>query len=361
MDRRKKSYLMSRMMLVLICCLTLLLGTTGCLQDYVPRLFQERELDEEQLAGEADALQEKTEPKELPAGVLSFKVYYVEGKNRYLVPVTVLKPWTEGIARASLEQLIKGPTPAEEMRFSLSSPLPPKTEILGINIRAGLCRVDFSPDFLEYDPGTERQVLGSIIHTLLQFDTVNEVEIVVEGATVETFPGGASGRGTFDRSYSLNLEVAEGVERRTDDLQQYRLFFCTLLGEDRIFYVPVTRVLAGEEEDVEIAMQELLKGPRRGSGLFSDLPEETILKNYNLRGGVLEVNLSQELMDYQGGLSGEENILNQLLLTLTDLPGVERVQILVEGEETVLQHGTSLKGPLAPPMLLNQLDYNQLD
>ncbi len=347
---RGKKYLL----IMLLCCFVILISTTGCLQDFVPQLFREQEEEEDIVAGDEEIRNEEIGQEEIPEGVLSFKVYFMEGKNHYLLPITILKPWTEGVARAALEKLVKGPSPAEEMRFGISTPLPPRTKIVGINIREGLCRVDFSKDFLDYDPGLEREVLGSVIYTLLQFNTVNEVEIVVEGSPVEVFPGGTPGKGTFDQRYSLNLEVGEGVEDLADG-KQHRLFFCALLGDNHIFYVPVTRVLAGGEEQIETTITELFKGPRSGSGLFSDLPADTKLKNFSLQGGILEVDFSADLLNYQGGRIGEANIKNQLVLTLTALPGVERVQILVEGEQIILPQGTSFRASLTPPLLVNQL------
>ena len=348
---------------LLVFCLSVLLFTTGCLQDFLPQLFGERKPDETRITGEREqngqretnGQQEIVEGKEIPAGVRRYQVYFMKEKNRYLLPVTVLQPWTEGIARSALEKLIKGPAPAAAMRFGISSPLPPQTAIRGINIRDGLCRVDFSRDFLDYDPGMEREVLGSVIHTLLQFNTVDEVEIVVEGSPVEIFPGGTPGKGTFDRHFSLNPEAAEGV----DDLaaaQQLRLYFCTLLGEDRIFYVPLTRVVPDGEELLQATVRELLMGPQAGSGLFSEIPPGTEIKNLSLQGGIAMVDFSRELLNYQGGKSGEMNIKNQLLLTLSALPGVERVQVLVEGQALTLPYGTSFIAPLPPPVLINQLD-----
>ena len=352
MDRGKKN-----LIIMLFCCFIVLLGMTGCLQEFVPQLFQEQENDADVglTDGDEEMWGEEAEAEKLPAGVLRLQVYFMEGNKHYLVPITILKPWSEGVARAALEKLIQGPTPAEEMHFGISTPLPPQTEIVGINIRGGLCRVDFSSEFLDYDPGLEREVLGGVIHTLLQFETVNEVEIVVEGSPVEAFPGGTTGEGTFDKYYSLNLEVAEDLGDIAGG-EQYRLFFCALLGGNKIFYVPVTRVLDGGKDPVEATVAELFKGPRTGSGLFSDLPADTTLKNFSLQGGDLVVNFSSELLNYQGGISGEENIKNQLVLTLTALPGVERVQILVEGEAIILPMGTSFRHPLTSPLLFNQLD-----
>lgn len=343
-------------LLFCLCCIAFLLTLSGCLQNYVPQIFREKEQEKNNVAPEeaSPPPQQETVKEELPPGVLRYQVYLMEEKNHNLLPVTILQPWTEGVARAAMEKLIKGPTPAEEMRYGISSPLPPQTSILGINIREGLCRVDFSRAFLDYDPGMERQVLTSVIYTLLQFNTVNEVEIVVEGSPVEIFPGGTPGRGTFDLQHGLNLELAADVEDLSA-AQQLRLYFCTLLGDSSIFYVPVTRVVTAGNELVQAVLEELFKGPRPGSKLFSDLPVGTKLQSFSLQGGILMVNLSQELLQYQGGRSGEENIINQLVLTLTAIPGVERVQILVEGETPLLPYGTSLGGPLAPPLFYNQL------
>jgi len=294
------------------------------------------------------------EQENLPEGVLYLKVYFLEGRGHYLLPITFAFPWTEGVARASLEKLIEGPTPAQEMRFGLRSPVPPTTKILGLTIRDGLAKLDLSRSFLSYDPGEERQVLNSLIFTLLQFPTIKEVEILVEGEVPEFFPGGTPGKGPFDRDRGLNLEVGED----TGDLENTRkvtLYFCTVLGENHIFYVPVTRLVSGSRDIFKAAVEELLKGPRPGGFLFSELPEGTKLRSLTLQEGTLIVDLSRELINYKGGLRGEKNIFSQLVLTLTDIEEVERVQVLVEGEKTVLPYGTSFQEPLLRPLLVNHL------
>ena len=184
--------------------------------------------------GRTDQEDIRQHQEELPEGILYLQVYYVDGKDNYLVPVTVPVPWTQGVARAALEKLIEGPTPAQEMRYGLSSPLPPTTKILGLTIRDGLAKVDLSEDIMSYDPGDERNVLNSIIFTLLQFPSVNEVQIMVEGFPPETFPGGTSGKGTFGWERGLNLEVADEVIE-IDKTQPVMLYYCAVLGENRIF------------------------------------------------------------------------------------------------------------------------------
>lgn len=320
---------------------------TGCLSRILPGIIKEEE--PQAIPSEEQSGEKLGQQIEIPEGMLPLGVYFPEVRGNYLVPVTVLIPWTEGVAKAALGKLIEGPTPAQEMRFGLISVLPPTTKVHGITIRDGTAVIDFDSSFLEYDPGLERLVLGSIIFTFLQFPTVDEVEILVEGVKQEKFPGGTRCEGNFSRDFGLNLEIAEEVTdfQPTTPVQ---LYFCTLLGEEQIFYLPVTRVAAGKKEIVDVTINELLKGPKRGSGLFSDIPPGTQLKGYLIKEEILAVDFSQEILNYKGGLTGEENLLHQLLFTLTAIPGIEKVQILVEGKQAEFISGMD---PLLPSLLIN--------
>ena len=326
----------------------------GCLQDYLPRLLQQKEEPKIVVPGKEEAEQFEEETEKIPEGVLCLQVYFLEERGNRLLPITVTLPWTEGVGRAALEKLIEGPSPAQEMRYGISSPLPPTTKILGLAIRDGLAKVDLSNSFLSYDPGKEKTVLSSIVFTLLQFPTIKEVQLLVEGSVPALFPGGTPGKNAFNREMCINSETNEGIAV-FEDSRAVTLYFCTVLGENHIFYLPVSRTVADDEDIVKVAIKELVKGPRPDSFLFSELPAGTELLGSTLQENVLTVNLSREILNYKGGLSGEKNIYAQILLTLTELPGVERVQLLVEGEKTTFSYGTSFQKPLSRPLLINPL------
>ncbi len=331
----------------------LVLLFSGCLQHFFLPNSQDKEDTGNIPSQEEEPGQAETE--ELPAGVLYPKLYLVDGKKEYLLPVTVALPWTEGVAKATLNKLIEGPTPAQEMRYGLSSPLSPATKVRGLAIREGLAKLDLSADFLDYDPGEEKFVLNSALFTLLQFPAVKKVQLLIEGAVLETFPGGTPGKEAFGPEEGLNLETKGEETPDLEKQQSVTVYFCTPLGENNIFYVPVTRFVSAEEDPVAAAAKELLNGPQTGRFLFSNLPAAVALRNYRLDEGILTVDFSRELLGYRGGLRGEKNILMQLILTLTEIPDVEKVQVLIAGEEIELPYGTSFKEPLARPVLVNPL------
>jgi len=341
--------------LILFCCLVFLLLPAGCLQEIIPQLLVERDKAEDE--GMPPNVEKEVKPMEdvLPEGILHFQVFFWEEKGKHLVPVTIAAPWTEGVGRAALNRLIAGPTPAQEMRFGLTSVLPPATEVLGLTIREGLARADFSKAFLEYDPEMEREVIDSVVFTLLQFPSVEEVEIMIEGTVPKVFPGGTLGESSFTRQRGINLEVADELEDY-GDTQQAVLYFCHAMGDSHVFYIPVTRVIAGERSFPRAVLEELLRGPRSKSGLFSEIPPGTTLREVAVEGDLIIADFSREILNYRGGISGEEHLFRQIVYTLSAIPEVKRVQILVEGEAIDLPYGISFKEPInASSLLINLL------
>ncbi|HOA35572.1 MAG TPA: GerMN domain-containing protein [Bacillota bacterium] len=290
------------------------------------------------------------EPGEIRTGLL----YYPDWQWRFLVPLYRDIPETETIVRHTLEKLFDTPQLRQELELLDLVPLLPEgVSILGIHLEeSGLARVDFSSPFLNYDPSRERHVLSGLLCTLRQFPEIERLEIMIDGASPEKFPGGTPGRMPLGPECLINLEIDDALE----DYRNYTavtVYFCFMTPQRRILYVPVTRVLPPSDDAASAAVKELLAGPRRGSGLFSDIPPDTDLRSLQLEDGLMVIDLSKELLDYEGGRTGADNVVNQILLSLAGLEGVNEVQILVEGEKVSLPEGIDLTAPLKPPAVYN--------
>jgi hypothetical protein len=84
-----------------------------------------------------------------------------------------------GVARAAILGLIQGP-----QSQGLVASLAEGTKLLDISVSDGLCTVDFSKEFVENHSGGsagELVTLASIVKTLTQFDSIEQVQILVEG------------------------------------------------------------------------------------------------------------------------------------------------------------------------------------
>lgn len=94
-----------------------------------------------------------------------------------------------GLARATLEELIKGPVATS----GLSSTIPAGTVLLDLNIKPdGLAIVSFSNEIKANHKGGstgEALTVNSIVETLAQFPTIKQVQILIDGQAVETLAG----------------------------------------------------------------------------------------------------------------------------------------------------------------------------
>lgn len=93
------------------------------------------------------------------------------------------------------------------------------------------------------------------------------------------------------------------------------------------------KVDPGDEPLGKVLVGELIKGPD-DPFLIPNMPRGTRLLSFEVRDGIARVDFSREFRDnHPGGSAGEAMTLNSLVFTLTELPDIEKVQVLIEGRE----------------------------
>jgi len=138
----------------------------------------------------------------LSANMVSVDLYFKDPQKNKLVLEKRQIPRAVGIARATMEELFKGPANA-----GLESPFPPGTELLDINLRAdGVCIVDISRQIRgagNSGASGEKLAVYAVVNTLTQFPTVKKVKILVEGQQLKTLAGGVAISEPLTRDSSL--------------------------------------------------------------------------------------------------------------------------------------------------------------
>ena len=89
-----------------------------------------------------------------------------------------------------------------------------------------------------------------------------------------------------------------------------------------------------------IVLQELIKGPHSTAGRRV-LPAEAEILMVEVLDGVAFVDLSQSTADsHTGGSAGDAMTVSSIVYTLTELPGVSEVQLMLEGQvvEAIFGH-----------------------
>jgi len=127
------------------------------------------------------------EEEELPE-TRSISLYFVKviDEQEEIVEVKREVPHTEAIGRESIMQLLAGPT-AEEEDEGFSTSIPEGTGLIGLHIGEGIARADFTAELQEGVAGSAwvTAIRNQIEATLMQFETVDEVIIMVEGESEE--------------------------------------------------------------------------------------------------------------------------------------------------------------------------------
>ncbi len=109
--------------------------------------------------------------------------------------------------------------------------------------------------------------------------------------------------------------------------------------ENTSFLVPEVREIPFTENPELAAIQELIKGPS-AHGLQPVLPPKTKVRSLGVKQGLAVLDLSTEATKISRGSWGEALVVWAIVNTLTKFPGVEAVQILIEGNpvETLAGH-----------------------
>ncbi len=132
-----------------------------------------------------------------------------------------------------------------------------------------------------------------------------------------------------------------GCDRKSDSSAGKDTVTLYFGDKDAMYLVPETRTVDKKDRSLEAAViEELLKGPQK-EGSVPTIPEGTRVLSVTVVDDVAYVDFSKEFQtEHPGGSAGEIMTIYSVVNTLTGLPGVEKVQFLLEGEkhESILGH-----------------------
>ena len=260
---------------------------------------------------------------------------YYKDLMGYLVPVNCEIPWEEGIAKATLKQMISSEeNDLQAARLGLLTALPEGLEV-DMDIIGQLARVSLSTECMQcVDAEEENAMVCAIVSALTEFDSISEVQILVAGEQVDQLTFGTDVSAPLTRA-DLNLEsVSADVD--TAGAGTVQVFFES---EASGCMVPITRTVFSNE-DIDTAVLELLKGPLEDSGLAACIPKGVGLISVKQSDGVVTINMSKEFQKVMEQADGGAAAVKALVLTCSQFEGVKEVKLQVEGKDFELDTET---------------------
>jgi len=258
---------------------------------------------------------------------------YFEDGDGHVVPLSVRIPFEPGIARKVLSWMVEGGPMDGRLPEGFSALLPRGTEVLGMDISPdGLAVVDFSPAFADYDPEDERKILEAVTWALTGFDSIQAVQIWVNGFPLKEMPkNGTPLDEPLTRAMGINVEPDPGVHPSL--AMPVTLYFQEQSG-DLLYYVPVTRLIRHTDDAPMAVLRELAEGPAPDSALHPVLPAGTEVLNVDVHDDTVLVNFGPGLLDDDlYPVTGEA--LEAVVLSLAEQTGKPKVQIMVDGKAGV--------------------------
>ncbi|MEK3882643.1 GerMN domain-containing protein [Paenibacillus sp. PL2-23] len=285
---------------------------------------------------------------------------YLQDSNGYLAPIAV--PVTLGeketAAQKALEVMVDNGAYAALIPEDFRAMIPQGTQVIGYTYdqERKVAKVNLSGAFLDYNAQDERDIVESITWTLTAMPGIEGVELSVEGQLLEEMPQAAFPiQGELTRKIGINLERAEGVNPANSS--SVVLYFSAQSLNHEEYYVPVTRLIDRSDSKEHAAMEQLIQGPLDAKKLTSViLPNVEVESLELLDEGLVKIDLKDEA--YESGLPVPAEMLQAIVLSLTENTGATSVQISINGETDLVDDANNTYSETQPatrPHHLNAL------
>lgn len=241
------------------------------------------------------------------------------------------------VATQVLEYLVVDGPITEVLPNGFRAVLPAGTEILGLNLQEdGTMIVDFSEDFKQYQAADEVKIVEAITHTLTQFDSVEQVQLWINGHPLEEMPVNGTAIGeSYSRANGINIVNPESTNMM--DSEAVTMYYPAAHQENR-YYVPVTQyVEANETNRYHSIITSLINGPGFDSPVVHVFNSGTnLVKEPELNDGVLELTFNEAILQDSTTSTIADEVVETIVRTLSIQDQIEAVDIKVDSIEQLM-------------------------
>lgn len=249
-----------------------------------------------------------------------YQVYYLNMDKTKLVAEAYDSTGTEGEALL-MELLEKLKTAPENSK--LRQTIPADVEVNGISINGSYLFIDFNEKYKKMSPTEEVLVRAGIVRTLMQANVCSVVAFTVNSEPLLSHDGSLVGTMSAD-SFVEN----PGKQINSSIETTLTLYFAN--AEGTALMKETRNVHHSSNISMEkLIMEQLIEGPK-SSTRQGTLPSGTTLISVTQVDGVCYVNLSESFRTQSASVA-EEITLYSIVNSLSELPGVTRVQLAVNG------------------------------
>lgn len=251
-------------------------------------------------------------------------VYYLNKDITSIVPVSceITGDSPEVRVEEFLSKLEETPESVD-----LRTTIPESVKILSYSLDRQQLYLDFSAEYLNMDRATEILVRAAIVKTMVQVEEVSFVGIRVTGEPLKDSKG--IGIGLMNENTFLGNM---GSEEHATKIVNLNLYFANKKGDKLTAQSTVMEYNANVAVE-KVVVEQLIAGPSE-KGYYATIPKDTKVMSVTTKDGVCYVSLDTGFTAQGYDVLGTVTIYS-IVNSLTELPGITSVQILVNGETSI--------------------------
>ncbi len=205
--------------------------------------------------------------------------------------------------------------------------IPENVQILNYTLDRKQLYLDFSPGYLDMDKATEVLVRAALVKTMAQVEGVSYIGFRVAGEPLTDTKGNAIGL-MNENTFLDNM----GSEENATKITSMNLYFANKKGDKLKVQNCVVEYNANVAVE-KVVVEQLIAGPVEAE-YYPTIPKDTKVMSVTTKDGVCYVNLDTGFTVQGYDVLGTVTIYS-IVNSLTDLPGISGVQILVNGETSI--------------------------
>lgn len=266
------------------------------------------------------------------AETIVYEIYYLDRNENHISSVSyetdTPKTDKQTLVMELLEQLT---TQTEKIEY--------KPVISGFIVKDCILResqitLNFSVEYEAMAPEKEVLVRAAIVKTLAQLDGIELIAMQVEGRSLLDATGSTVGV----------MSAETFIDNTGEDMKKYEETTLTLYfaneGGNQLIKVNRTLRYNTNISLEKLVVEQLVYGPvdkknkDNATSIFATLNPEIKIISVNIKDGICYVNLNNAFLTLTGNITADTAIYS-LVNSLTELPGVLKVQLAVDGETEV--------------------------
>ena len=260
-----------------------------------------------------------------------YEIYYLDRNENHItaVPYETITPKAEKefLAKELLMQL------GTQLKNIEYKPVIVDFVVKDCIFRESQLTLNLSKEYEMLEPAKEVLVRAAIVKTLTQIEGIKLVAIQVEGKNLLDATGNTVGVMTAETF----------IDNTGEDMKKYEevtltLYFANVTG-DKLIKVNRTMRYNTNIALEKLVVEQLVSGPVEQKGkdnnlVFPVLNSETKIISVSIKDGICYVNLNNAFLSLTNNVTAD-TVIYSVVNSLTELPGVLKVQLAVDGETEV--------------------------